>query len=222
MPARFDGTGAVEEYWACKNAATVQDMSGLYKFDVVGPDAEALLQACLTRDCVQGCPCIVVSMLSCADERGSVLDDGTLFRIEQTAFRWCCGSENSALHLREQAEALSLNARVLSPGGRMVNLAIQGPKSRDILRDLVVTQATRPALDGLKWFGFTIGRLGDPNGPSIMVSRSGFTGELGYEVFCDQDDALTVWDLVMEGRCSSRSFADGFRSAWPCSGSRPA
>ncbi|MEO0975939.1 MAG: DUF1989 domain-containing protein [Pseudomonadota bacterium] len=201
VPARFDGTGAVEEYWACKNAATLQDMSGLYKFDVVGPDAEALLQACLTRD---------VSKLSLhrgfyalvCDERGSVLDDGTLFRIEQTAFRWCCGSENSALHLREQAEALSLNARVLSPGNRLVNLAVQGPKSRDILRDLVITQATRPALDALKWFGFTIGRLGEPDGPSVMVSRSGFTGELGYEIFCDQDDALWVWDLVMEAGAS--------------------
>ena len=132
------------------------------------------------------------------DERGTVLDDGTLFRIENTAFRWCCGSDNSALHLREKALELGLNARVLSPGARMVNLALQGPKSRDILRDVVFTQPSRPALDNLKWFGFTIGRLHDRDGPVFMLCRTGFTGELGYELFCDRDDATAIWDGLIE------------------------
>ena len=196
MPAQFDATGAVEEYWACKNSATLQDMSGLRKFDVVGPDALKLLQHCLTRD---------VSKLSIhrgfyaliCDERGAVLDDGTLFRLEETAFRWCCGSDNSALHLREQAETLELNARVLSLGDRMVNLALQGPKSRDILREVVFTQPTRPSLDNLKWFGFTVARLHDRDGPMFMLCRSGFTGELGYELFCDRNDAIEIWDGLM-------------------------
>lgn len=196
MPAHFDATGAVEEYWACKNAATLQDMSGLRKFDVIGPDALKLLQHCLTRD---------VSKLSIhrgfyaliCDERGAVIDDGTLFRLEDTAFRWCCGSDNSALHLREQAEALGLNVRVLSLGDRMVNLALQGPKSRDILRDVVFTQPSRPSLDNLKWFGFTIARLHDRDGPMFMLCRSGFTGELGYELFCDRADAVEIWDGLM-------------------------
>ncbi|MEO1140342.1 MAG: DUF1989 domain-containing protein [Pseudomonadota bacterium] len=196
MPAQFDATGTIEEYWACKNSATLQDMSGLRKFDVVGPDALALLQHCLTRD---------VSKLSVhrgfyaliCDARGAVLDDGTLFRLEETAFRCCCGSDNSALHLREQAEALGLNARVLSLGDRMVNLALQGPKSRGILREVVFTQPSRPSLENLKWFGFTVARLRDRDGPMFMLCRSGFTGELGYEIFCDRDDALEIWDGLM-------------------------
>lgn len=197
MPAHFDGTGAVEEYWACKNSATLQDMSGLRKFDVVGPDALELLQHCMTRDVAKLAQHRGFYALMC-DERGSVLDDGTLFRLEEHAFRWCCGSENSALHLREQADALGLNARVLSLGGKMPNLALQGPKSRDILREIVFTQPSRPALDNLKWFGFTIARLHDRDGPMFMLCRSGFTGELGYEIFCDRDDALTIWDALIE------------------------
>lgn len=197
MPAQYDATGAIEEYWACKRAATLQDMSGLRKFDIVGPDALELLQVCLTRDASKLSVHRGFYALIC-DERGSVLDDGTLFRLEDTAFRWCCGSDNSALHLREKAAELGLNARVLSPGDRMVNLALQGPKSRDILRDIVFTQPSRPSLDNLKWFGFTIARLHDRDGPMFMLCRTGFTGELGYEIFCDKDDAVTIWDGVME------------------------
>jgi aminomethyltransferase len=197
MPTQFDATGAVEEYWACKRAATLQDMSGLRKFDIVGPDALELLQHCITRDVSKLAVHRGLYGLMC-DERGSVLDDGTLFRLEETAFRWCCGSDNSALHLREQAAALGLHARILSPGTRMVNLALQGPKSRDILRQIVFTQPTRPSLDNLKWFGFTIARLHDRDGPMFMLCRSGFTGELGYELFCDRDDATQIWDGLME------------------------
>ena len=196
MPTRYDATGAVEEYWACRNAATLQDMSGLRKFDIVGPDSEELLQACLTRDISKLSLHRGLYALVC-DERGSVLDDGTLFRLEQTAFRWCCGSDDSALHLREQAERSGLNARILSLGHKLSNLAIQGPRSRDILRDVVFTQPTRPSLDNLKWFGFTIARLNDRDGPVFMLSRTGFTGELGYEIFCDENDALDIWDGLM-------------------------
>lgn len=197
LPADYDGTGAIEEYWACKNAATLQDMSGLRKFDVAGPDAERLLQHCMTRDVSKLALHRGIYALLC-DARGSVLDDGTLFRIEPAVFRWCCGSEDSALHLREQARRLGLNARVLAVGQRMANLALQGPKSRDILRELVFTPPTRPSLDNLKWFGFTIARLRDRDGPVFMLSRTGFTGELGYEIFCDRDDAVTIWDGLME------------------------
>lgn len=196
MPQQFDATGAIEEYWACKQAATLQDMSGLRKFDIVGPDALALLQHCMTRDVSKLALHRGFYALMC-DARGAVLDDGTLFRLEDTAFRWCCGSDNSGLHLREHAEALGLNARVLSLGDRLPNLAIQGPKSREILRKIVFTQPTRPSLGNLKWFGFTIARLHDRDGPMFMLCRSGFTGELGYEIFCDRNDAVEIWDGIM-------------------------
>jgi len=197
VPTHFDATGAIEEYWACKNAATLQDMSGLRKFDVVGPDAAALLQHCLTRNVEKLAQHRGFYALMC-DERGSVLDDGTLFCIEPTTYRWCCGSDNSALHLREQAEKLGLDVWIRSLGHRMVNLALQGPASRDILRKVVFTQPSRPALDNLKWFGFTVARLQDRDGPMFMLCRSGFTGELGYELFCDRDDATEIWDGLMD------------------------
>lgn len=194
---QFDATGAVEEYWACKNAATLQDMSGLRKYDVMGPDAEELLQHCLTRNAAKLAQHRGFYALIC-DERGTVLDDGTLFRLEPNVFRWCCGSEESEMHLRETAERLGLKVHIRAMGHKMVNLALQGPKSRAILRDITFTQPTRPALDNLKWFGFTIARLHDRYGPVFMLCRTGFTGELGYEIFCDADDALAIWDGIME------------------------
>lgn len=200
LATQYDATGAIEEYWACRRHATLQDMSSLLKFDVVGPDAEQLLQYCLSRDVSKLSQHRGLYALMC-DERGSVLDDGTLFRLEPTAFRWCCGSGNSALHLREQADRLGLSAHVLTLGHQMVNLALQGPKSREILRNVVFTQPTRPSLENLKWFGFTIGRLHDRDGPAFMLCRTGFTGELGYEIFCDRNDADTIWDgLMMAGK----------------------
>jgi len=197
LPHQFDATGAIEEYWTCRNHATLQDMSSLLKYDVVGPDAEELLDLCLTRNVARLSQHRGFYALMC-DERGSVMDDGTLFRLEPNAFRWCCSSENSALHLREQAELFSLNAKVLEHGHKTANLALQGPKSRDILSKVVFTQPTRPALENLKWFGFTIARLDDRDGPMFMLGRTGFTGELGYEIFCDQHDATEIWDGLIE------------------------
>lgn len=197
MPNCFDATGDVEEYWACRQNATLQDMSSLLKYDIVGPDAQELLQHCLTRDVAKLSQYRGLYALMC-DERGSVIDDGTLFRLEPTAYRWCCGSNNSASHLREQAEKLGLNAKVLTLGHKMPNLALQGPTSRNILQKVVFTQPSRPALDNLKWFGFTVARLHDRDGPMFMLCRTGFTGELGYEIFCDQNDAEEIWDGLIE------------------------
>ena len=197
LATQYDATGAVEEYWSCRRHATLQDMSSLLKFDVIGPDAEHLLQHCLTRDVSKLSQHRGIYALMC-DERGSVIDDGTLFRLEPTAFRWCCGTNDSALHLREQAERLGFVARILSLGHRMPNLALQGPKSRDILRRIVFTHPARPSLDNLKWFGFTIARLIDRDGPVFMLCRTGFTGELGYEIFCDRNDAQEIWDGLIK------------------------
>lgn len=197
MPTHYDATGAIEEYWACRKNATLQDMSGLFKYDIVGPDALELLQHCLTRNIAKLSVHRGLYALIC-DERGSVLDDGTLFCIEPNVYRWFSGSNNSALHLREQAELLGLEVKVLSIGHKMANLALQGPKSRDILKELVFTHPYRPDVESLKWFGFTIARIHDRDGPVFMLCRSGFTGELGYEIFCDEKDAVEIWDAVMK------------------------
>ena len=79
------------------------------------------------------------------------------------------------------------------------NIAVQGPKSRDILqRDRSGRRRRSRAIDELDWFRFTVGRIGDFDGAPVVVSRTGYTGELGYEIFCHPKDALTVFDAIWE------------------------
>ncbi len=196
-PVSFPAHGTLGEYWACREAVTVQDMSGLRKFDIVGPDAEKLLQQATTRN-VAKLPVWRGSYTLMCDESGSVIDDGTLFRLAPEIFRWCCGSEESGRSLQALATDMGLQVRVHAMRNAMPNLAIQGPKSRDLLRKIAFTQPHVPSLDHLKWFGVTIARLNDRDGAPFMLSRSGYTGELGYEVFCSKTDALAIWDAVME------------------------
>lgn len=194
-PAQFDATGALEEYWACRNAATVQDMSSLRKLDIAGPDAERLLQQVVSRDVAR----IAVNRGVYAlilDDQGTVVDDGTLFRMAPDLFRWCCGSDDSALTLKAMADALSLRVWIRDVSTSLANVAVQGPASRDILNGMLFTQPTQPKFANLKWFGYCVARVHDRNGMPLMVTRSGYTGELGYEVFCDQRDALSVWDAI--------------------------
>ena len=197
VPNSYSSVGTLAEYWACRNAATLQDMSGLRKYDVVGPDAEHLLQLAMTRDVAKLAVWRGTYALLC-DAQGEVIDDGTLFRLAPDRFRWCCGSEESARHLTALAADLGLQVRINASGDILPNLALQGPKSRDILRKIVFTQPHVPSLDDLKWFGVTSARIGDRDGLPFMLSRSGYTGELGYELFCSNGDAPRLWDIVME------------------------
>ncbi len=197
MPVTFPGVGTIGEYWACRDAVTVQDMSALRKYDIVGPDAEKLLQQAMTRNISKMSVWRGSYMLMC-DQSGEVIDDGTLFRIGPEIFRWFCGSEESGRALVTLADEMGLHARVVAMRNALPNLAIQGPKSRDLLRKIVFTQPQVPTLDQLKWFGVTVARLNDRDGAPFMLSRSGYTGELGYEIFCSKSDALKIWDAVME------------------------
>lgn len=197
VPNTYSSVGTLTEYWACREAVTLQDMSGLRKFDIVGPDAERLLQQVMTRDVAKLAVWRGTYALIC-DPQGAVIDDGTLFRLAPQLFRWCCGSEESARHMMAVAEELGLDVRVHGMRGALPNLALQGPKSRDVLRKIVFTQPHVPSLDEIKWFGVTMARIGDREGPPFMLSRSGYTGELGYEMFCDKSDAVAIWDAIME------------------------
>ncbi len=192
----YPSVGTIGEYWACRRKVTLQDMSSLRKYDIIGPDAERLLQRTLTRDIARIAVWRGAYALIC-DETGSVIDDGTLFRLGQELFRWCCGSEESARALKRTADAEGFQARIHGMGGALPNLALQGPFSRDALRKIVFTQPTVPALDDLKRFGVTTARLGDRDGIPFMLARSGYTGELGYELFCSVSDAPKLWDAVM-------------------------
>ena len=197
LPLSYEATRALEEYTACREAVTIQDMSSLRKFDVLGPDAEMLLDKALTRDISKLALNRGVYALMC-DDSGSVIDDGTLFRLTDDAFRWCCGSDDSAEQLKKLAEASGMNVWIKSLFSSMPNLALQGPKSRDLLQKLVFTQPHQPSIDTMKWFGSTVARLHDRNGVPFQLTRTGYTGELGYEIFCTESDAVEIWDALMQ------------------------
>lgn len=196
-PVSFPSVGTTGEYWACRKNVTLQDMSGLRKYDIVGPDAERLLQKAMTRDIAKLATWRGTYALMC-DDTGAVIDDGTLFRLAPELFRWCCGSEESARVLKELAQLENLQVCVRDLGNTLPNLALQGPNSRDLLRKVVFTQPTVPSLDQVKWFGVTVARLNDREGVPFMLARAGYTGELGYELFCARSDALELWDALME------------------------
>lgn len=197
LPTHFNNEGPVSEYWACREAAAVMDLSPLRKFEVTGPDAERLLQYCLTRDIRKLSPGQVVYTAMCY-EHGGMLDDGTVLRLAQDNFRWIGGDEFSGEWLRQQAEKQGFKAWVRSSTDQMHNIAVQGPKSRDILKEIIWTPPARASLEELGWFRFTVGRIGGFEGAPVVVSRTGYTGELGYEVFCHPKDATAVFDAVWQ------------------------
>ena len=194
---KFSNAGPVAEYWACRQRAVIMDLSPLRKFEVTGPDAESLLQYTLTRNVRKLTTGQVVYTAMCY-EHGGILDDGTLFRLGENNFRWIGGDDYGGIWLRELAGKLGLKAWVRSSTDQLHNVAVQGPKSRDILREVIWAPPTQPALDELGWFRFTIGRIGGFDGVPVVVSRTGYTGELGYEVFCHPKDALTVFDAIWQ------------------------
>ena len=193
----FPASGTIGEYWACRNAATLQDMSGLRKFDIIGPDAERLLQYAMSRNIAKLADWRGTYSLLC-DKQGEVIDDGTLFRLAPQLFRWCCGNEESGRWLTNLADENGWQVRINDLGSSLPNLALQGPKSRDILRKIAFTQPHVPALDQVKWFGATVARLHNRDGAPFLLTRTGYTGELGYELFCAPADALAIWDALIE------------------------
>ena len=197
LPTGFSNDGPVAEYWACRQRAVIMDLSPLRKFEVTGPDAESLLQYALTRNVRKLAVGQVVYTAMCY-EHGGMIDDGTLFRLGDNNFRWIGGVDYSGIWLREQAEKLGLKAWIRSSTDQLHNIAVQGPKSREILREVIWTPPAQPTLEELGWFRFAIGRIGGFDGAPVVVSRTGYTGELGYEIFCHPKDALTVFDAVWQ------------------------
>ena len=197
LPANFPAHGTIEEYYACRERAVISDLSPLRKYEVLGPDAEQLLQWAVTRNVRKLSIGQVVYTALCYDT-GGMLDDGTVFRLGENNFRWIGGDDYDGVWLRQQAEARGLRVWVKSSTDQLHNLSIQGPLSRDILKQVVWTPPTQPTVEELGWFRFTIGRLGHMNGVPILASRTGYTGELGYEVWCHPKDALAVWEALWE------------------------
>ncbi|NBZ86198.1 DUF1989 domain-containing protein [Stagnihabitans tardus] len=185
----------IDEYWACRQRSAMIDLSPLRKFEVTGPDAEALMQWVLTRDVKKLAVGQVVYSAMCYPH-GGMIDDGTLFRLGRDQFRWIGGDDYGGVWIREQAEKLGLKVMVRSSTDQLHNIAVQGPESREILKRIIWTAPVQTAIEELGWFRFTVARLGGPEGAPLVVSRTGYTGELGYEIFCHPKDAVAVWQAV--------------------------
>jgi aminomethyltransferase len=197
LPHCFNNEGAIAEYWACRERAALMDLSPLRKWEVLGPDAEALVQAVITRD-ARRLAVGQVTYTAVCNETGGMIDDATVFRLGQDNFRFVGGDEYDGVWLREQAQKRDLKVWIKPSTDQLHNVAVQGPASREILGDLVWTPPTQTPFEDLKWFRFTIGRIRTYDGIPIVVSRTGYTGELGYELWCYPDDGPRVWDAIWE------------------------
>jgi glycine cleavage system T protein (aminomethyltransferase) len=197
LPTSFDNLGAIDEYWACREKAVVMDLSPLRKFEVLGPDAEELLQRTVTRDIRRLSIGQVVYTAMCNDT-GGMIDDATVFRLGRDNFRFVGGDEYDGVWLKEQAERLGLRVWIKPSTDQLHNLSVQGPASRDLLKPIVWTPPAQTAFSDLTWFRFSVARIGDYRGIPIVVSRTGYTGELGYELWCHPRDAGALWDAVWD------------------------
>ena len=197
LPQCYNTEGAINQYWACREKAAIMDLSPLRKWEVLGPDAEALIQMAITRDARRLAVGQVVYTAVC-NETGGMIDDATVFRLGDNNFRFIGGDPYTGVWLKELAERLDLKVWVKPSTDQLHNVAVQGPESREIMKKLIWNPPTQPGLEDLKWFRFLVGRIGDYQGIPVVVSRTGYTGELGYEVFCHPDDGPAVWDALWE------------------------
>ena len=193
----FTNSGTIKEYNACRESAIVTDLSPLRKFEILGPDAENLMQYTLTRN-VKKLSTGDVAYTAMCYENGCMLDDGTIFKLGQDNFRWIGGDEYSGEWLKEQAKKKNYKVWIKSATDQIHNIAIQGPNSRKILEKFVWTGPKQASMQELQWFKFSIARIEKETGTPIIVSRTGYTGELGFEIWCHPKDAAEVWDKVWE------------------------
>ena len=197
LPNDYTKHGIINEHTACREKAVVIDLSSLRKFEILGPDAEELMNYTLTRNVKKLSVGQVVYSSMCY-ENGTMFDDGTLLKLSDQGFRWVCGDEYAGQWLKEQAKKKNYKVLIKDSTDQINNISLQGPNSRKILEKIIFTPPTQPSISELQWFRFTICRLEELNGIPLMVSRTGYTGELGYEIWCHPSDAPKVWDKVME------------------------
>ena len=171
------------EYFAIRNSAGLFDSSPLYKYRIDGPDAEAFLSGVLARD-IRACPVGHGQYTAWLDDGGFVVEDGVIFRTADDGYLLTCAEPNLAW-FKDLAGRRRVSFDDVSEDFAV--LAIQGPKSRDILGSIA------PPVCDLPYFGLTNVKIA---GTDVMVSRTGYTGDLGYELWIPADRALPVWDAV--------------------------
>jgi aminomethyltransferase len=175
------------EYAAVRNAAALFDVSPLYKYRITGRDAAKLLDRMVTRD-VTKCAVGQVLYTPWCDAHGKVIDDGTVSRLDDGTFRLTSAEPNVRWLTMN---AVGLNVAIEEISARTAALALQGPLSRTILQQL------SPAdLASLKYFRLVHTTIRDI---PVTISRTGYTGDLGYELWVDAERAVALWDALMDG-----------------------
>jgi aminomethyltransferase len=174
------------EYNAIREAAALIDISPLYKYVVSGPDAVALVDRVSTRDASKIAVDRVVYTPWC-DERGKVIDDGTVQRRGEREFFWTA-ADPSYRWFELNAHGLDVEVRDVSDA--VAGLALQGPRAREVLE-----AATRQDWSDVGYFR---GRRTEVGGVESYVTRTGYTGDLGYEIWVDAEGALDLWDHLWE------------------------
>jgi aminomethyltransferase len=173
------------EYWAIRNAAALIDVSPLMKYLIEGPDAARLLHRMTPRDVLK-MSVGQVAYTGWCDDDGKLLDDGTISRLGEDRFRMTSAEPS----LRWLAmNAVGMDVRISEVTDKVAALSLQGPKSRTILNRCCAT-----TLDGLKYFRVMPNTLA---GRAVTISRTGYTGDLGFEIWMDNADALAIWDALM-------------------------
>jgi aminomethyltransferase len=175
------------EYNAIRNASALIDVSPLFKYMITGRDAAKLVDRLITRD-VSKMSVGQVYYTPWCDEHGKVIDDGTVSRLADQTFRWTA-ADPSLRWFRQNAAGMEVQIDDVSE--EVAALALQGPTSARLLR--AVAQAD---IDSLKYFRVTSGTIA---GVNVDISRTGYTGDLGYEIWMPADRAVPVFDALMEG-----------------------
>ena len=174
------------EYFAIRTKSALLDISPLNKYLIEGKDALALLDRLVTRN-IKICKIGQVMYTPWCDENGKVIDDGTIQRLSENKFRITSAEPNLdwILHI-----ASGLTVKIKDDSETTAALALQGPNSREILNSI-----SEVSLDGLKFFWMIDTNF---NGIPVSISRTGYTGDLGYEIWMDSENALLIWDHLLK------------------------
>jgi len=173
------------EYWAIRNSAALFDVSPLMKYILSGPDALRLLNRVVTRD-VSKCAIGQVMYTAWCDEHGKVIDDGTVARLADQTFRLTAADPN---YRWLSMNAVGLDVKIEDVSDAIAALSLQGPKARLILESI-----TNPPITNLKYFRLMQTSI---KGLPVTISRTGYTGDLGYEIWADAKDGVALWDTLM-------------------------
>ena len=174
------------EYWAIRNSAALIDVTPLMKYMITGKDASRLLNRVVTRD-MEKLKIGQVYYTGWCDEEGKMIDDGTISRLDETTYRMT--SADPSLRWLSM-NAVGLEVEITEVTDDVAALSFQGPNSRKIL-----SRVADDPVDGLKYFRLMQNKV---DGIPVTISRTGYTGDLGFEIWMDAKDALTIWDALMD------------------------